>query len=97
MIQDTVTRLQHPAITSDQWHVVHARWSGAAGPEPLFERTIVSEHVDRAAALDAARALSKALTSQMLGREAQALDQVIVRRPAYKTRKTNTRVEPKPR
>lgn len=61
----------------------------------MFERSIVSEHADRAAALEAAHALSRSLAAQMVGRDALSRDQVIVRRPAYKTRKTAKRVEKK--
>ena len=47
MIRDTELDSHAPGVTSNEWHVVHARWNGAVKGEPLFERTIVSEHRTR--------------------------------------------------
>jgi len=48
----------------------------------VFVRTIVSEHEDSAAALEAARALKSALLLGMGSRSKETRDQVMVRRPA---------------
>ena len=43
MIRATTHKSQAAAVTSNEWHVVHARWNGALDGAPVFERTIVSE------------------------------------------------------
>lgn len=96
MIHDTLSGKGHPAITSDRWHVVHARWIGRGEPE-AFERTIVSEHESHADALAAARLLARSLSSQMGDRAPAARDQLLVRRPAYKTLKSAERLKKGPR
>jgi hypothetical protein len=93
MIRETQSRKRNPAITSDAWHVVHARWSGNRAAEPRFDRSIVSEHVDRTAATDAARTLVAELATEMYGRPHAHRDQIFVRRPRYKSLKSATRVE----
>ena len=93
MIRETLSRHSNPAITSDRWHVVHARWSGDRSEDPLFERTIVSEHDGRASAVSAAREILSTLAPQMEGRARSTRDQILVRRPAYKSLKTAKRVE----
>ncbi len=94
MIKDTLSRKKSPALTSDQWHVVHARWSGTSVDPDLFERRIVSEHGDdRDAAANAARAVVAAITAEMLKRPRDQRDQVFIRPPAYKSLKTAARLE----
>jgi hypothetical protein len=93
MIHETQSKRAHPALTSDRWHVVHARWSGEKSARPRFERAIVSEHLDRAAATTAARALVTALTTEMYGRPHEHRDQIFVRQPSYRTLKTAARVD----
>jgi hypothetical protein len=93
MIQQTRSKKSHPAITSDHWHVVHARWSGGTPEEARFERSIVSEHEDRDAALAAARDLVQAITPEMRARPQDRRDQIFVRKPDYKSLVTAARVE----
>jgi len=93
MIHETQSKKSQPALTSDRWHVVHARWSGESSPRPRFERSIVSEHADRVAATQSARALVTSLTTEMYGRPHEHRDQIFVRQPAYRTLKTAARVD----
>jgi len=82
----------HPAITSDQWHVAHARWTGQHG-EPRFERTIVGEHVDRRSAAAAARTIVSDMAEEMTTRTRETRDQVFVRRPNFKSLKAARRMK----
>jgi hypothetical protein len=84
MIEQTETRRKLPAITSNRWHVVHAKWCGTPASEP-FERQIVSEHEDRAQAVEAAKSLLHSLHRSGGERAAEQRDQVFVRRPNYKS------------
>jgi hypothetical protein len=93
MIHETKSSKRNPAVTSDRWHVVHARWSGKPAPTPRFERTIVSEHADRKTATAAARKLVASLTTEMYGRPHEHRDQIFVRQPEYKTLKSAARVD----
>jgi len=93
MIQETRSRKSNPAITSDAWHVVHARWCGNRSAQPRFERAIVSEHRERAGAVTAAQKLVTALATEMYGRPHEHRDQIFVRQPEYKTLKTAARVD----
>ena len=87
MIQETFSRKNNPAITSNQWHVIRARWSGDRSGEAMFERSIVSEHEDHASAMAAGRELSASVVAEMADRPAAQRDQVFVRRPTYKSLK----------
>jgi hypothetical protein len=93
MIRETINRKSSPAVTSDQWHVLHARWSGDLEGEPRFLRSIVSEHADSAAAANAARKIVSLFTKEMVARPRETRDQILVRRPGYKSLKTAKRVE----
>jgi hypothetical protein len=88
-----MNRKKAAAVTSDQWHVVHARWSGEAADEPRFLRSIVSEHEDGSAALTAARKILSTLSEEMSSRPRETRDQILVRRPGYKSLKNAKRVE----
>jgi hypothetical protein len=90
MIQETLSPKKHPAITSDKWHVVRARWTGRSGV-PRFERSIVAEHADRRSATVAARALVSDLADEMTGRARETRDQVFVRRPNFRSLKAANR------
>jgi hypothetical protein len=92
LIREILNADQEPAITSDRWHVVLARWSGEPG-EPRFERSIVSEHADSAAALSAARELKASLAPGLASRSRETRDQVIVRRPASESLRNAGRLE----
>lgn len=84
MIKETLSRNRNPAVTSDCWHVIHARWDGDH-LTPLFVRSIVSEHHDRAAATRAAQDTLGLLLPKMTERSRETRDQILVRRPAYKS------------
>jgi hypothetical protein len=84
MIKDALTRRGNPATSSDQWHVVHARWCGKDANHPPFARKVVSEHGDdRAAAVVAAKRLLAKIKDAMKGRPLAERDQVFVRRPEF--------------
>jgi hypothetical protein len=87
MIRETKNRKNAPVLTSDRWHVLRARWNGDTAGEPLYQRTIVSEHEDSAAAATAAREIVATFVSEMAGRTRETRDQVLVRRPGYKSLK----------
>jgi hypothetical protein len=91
MIQETQSPKRHPAITSDQWHVVRARWTGDRDGEPRFERSIVAEHADRRSAAAAARALVSDMAGEMTTRTRETRDQVFVRRPNFRSLKAAKR------
>jgi len=91
LIRELLNAKHELALTSDRWHVVHARWSGQPGV-PSFERSIVSEHEDSSAALRAGRALKSSLRPSMASRSRQSRDQVLVRRPSAESIKTCGRV-----
>lgn len=91
MIKETVSHKNNPSLTSDRWHVVHARWSGDAAGEPKFERSIVSEHDDQESAAVSARSLETSLASEMNDRKPEQHDQLWVRRPDFKSLKNARR------
>ncbi|MCK6445425.1 MAG: hypothetical protein L6Q99_03455 [Planctomycetes bacterium] len=93
MIRETQTANRTPALTSDLWHVVHARWDGVARKKPLFVREIVSEHDARETAVDAARALRGTVAPTMAEREEHLRDQIFVRQPAYQSLITAERLK----
>ena len=93
MIRELRTSGNRRALTSDLWHVVHARWSGFSTLKPRFERTIVSEHSDLESAVEAARNMAiEILDWEMMTRSCDVRDQVFVRRPGYGTLKIAGRV-----
>jgi hypothetical protein len=93
LITSVLNEKQRPAITSDQWHVVLARWSGERTGEPRFERTIVSEHADMASAMAAARVINGQLKLDMASRIRERRDQLFVRPPEFKSLKNCKRLE----
>jgi len=92
LIKELLNARHELAVTSDQWHVIHARWSGAPGPA-RFELSIVSEHDDSASAVQAARELKSSLVPGMTARSKETRDQVIVRRPEAESPKNSGRLE----
>jgi hypothetical protein len=86
MIQEVRTKSGAEAITSDQWHVIHARLTDSRGPRP-FTRSIESEHSDRAACLVAAKALLVKLRATAKGKKAENTDEVFIRKPGFKSLK----------
>jgi hypothetical protein len=93
MIQETLSNKQRPALTSDRWHVVHARWSRNPSGRSTFLRSIVSEHEDRDAAVRGARELVERLAAEMAVRPLSERDQLFVRKPGFRSLKTSGRVE----
>ena len=93
-MQETLNRASRPAITSDHWHVVLAKWSDDRPGELPFIRAIVSEHDDRAHAIVAAKALVKTVAVDEASRPASDRDEVFVRRPNFKSLKFAKRRRP---
>ena len=85
MISEILSPNNDRALTSDCWHVVHARWSGRSTLEPRFVRSIVSEHTDKPSAVAAARALSSSIAAEMASRTRLTRDQIFVKRPSQRT------------
>lgn len=86
MIKDIVNSKGHPAITSDLWHVVHSRLVEQGGVHP-YARSIHSEHPDRAACHAAACALRRSLTAASPNLPEEERDEVLVRKPEFKSLK----------
>ena len=86
MITEVQTAKGTAAITSDHWHVVHARWVAGESKRP-FMRSIYSEHDDRAACRGAAKALRQKLMSEATRVPADERDEVFVRKPNFKSLK----------
>ena len=93
MIRETKNHKNSPVLTSDRWHVLRARWNGDRSGEPVYERTIESEHEDSTSAADAARSLVANFVTEMDGRTRETRDQVLVRRPGYRSLKTAKRTK----
>lgn len=86
MIQEVHTKSGAEAITSDQWHVVHARLTDRRSERP-FTRSIESEHSDRATCLVAAKALLVKLRATAKGSKTKNTDEVFIRKPGFKSLK----------
>jgi hypothetical protein len=93
MIRETKNHKNSLVLTSDRWHVLRARWNGDSSGEPLYQRTIESEHEDSASAADAARTLVASFVTEMDGRTRETRDQVLVRRPGYRSLKIAKRTK----
>ena len=87
MIQEALNGKNHLVVTSDRWHVLHARWTKKRTSKPLYERAIISEHDDRESAANAARQLVASFQDEMVGRERETRDQALVRRPGFRSLK----------
>ncbi len=87
MIRELLTSKGKPAITSDQWHVVHSRMVHAGTKRP-FVRTIYCEHEERSDCQKAAKALRVKLAADGVGVPEAESDEVFVRHPNYKSLKT---------
>jgi hypothetical protein len=83
MIRKVFTKSRDAAVTSDHWHVVHAEWCGECTPDPVFARSITSEHDDRNQAAGAAKKLKSGLRAVTAARPAEQRDQVFVRPPGF--------------
>jgi hypothetical protein len=86
MIKEVVTSKGTPAITSDQWHVVHSRYADGRQERP-FARAVHSEHASRSECVQAARALRRKLSAGSQSVPAAERDEVFVRRPNFKSLK----------
>jgi hypothetical protein len=95
VITESLNRNQRPALSSNLWHVVHARWLGNESGEPRFERSIVSEHEDRESAIESAKRFGKTHTPEMSNRPATVRDQILVRRPDFRSLKVTRRWKPR--
>ena len=76
------------AITSDRWHLVHARYVFAGAKRPYL-RSVHSEHNDRPACRVAARMLRQQLVTQEAGVAFDQRDEVFVRKPNFKSLKVS--------
>ncbi|TAJ13319.1 MAG: hypothetical protein EPO68_13290 [Planctomycetota bacterium] len=92
MIHELLNGNGCPAVTSDLWHVVHARWSPELADEMPFERTIVSEHRTERAGLLAAKVFAAEMRQRGDARSGEKRDQLFLRRPGCVTRKFGPRV-----
>jgi len=95
VIKELLNRRQRSVLTSDQWHVLHARWVGNARGTARFERSIISEHVDRATAIESAKHFGGSHTPEQGERADEARDQILVRRPDAKSLKFAGRRQPR--
>lgn len=93
MIQESVNDKNHVLLSSDHWHVLRARWTGRPTGSPLYVRTIVSEHDDKASAVKAGYALVSSFQAEMDGRAPDARDKALVRRPGYRSLKISRTAE----
>jgi hypothetical protein len=93
MIQEVFNQKNHLVVTSDHWHVLHARWTKKKTGKPLYVRAIISEHDDKQSASEAARDLVASFQAEMIGREPETRDQALVRRPGFRSLKIGPRSE----
>ena len=93
MIQEILNEQNHISVTSDRWHVLHARWTKKSPGKPLYVRAIISEHDDKESASKAARDLAASFQAEMVGREPETRDQALVRRPGYRSLKIAPRAD----
>jgi len=86
VISEVQTDSGGTAITSDHWHIVHARYvfDGATRP---YLRSVHSEYEDRTACRHAARALRVHLIAQEKDVAPEKRDEVFVRKPNFKSLK----------
>lgn len=93
MIQEVLNKKNHLVVTSDRWHVLHARWTKKNTGKPLYVRTIISEHDDKKSAAEAARDFVASFQAEMVGRQPNTRDQALVRRPRFRSLKIAPRIE----
>lgn len=86
MISEVQTKKGSAALTSDQWHVVHARFLFPGAKRPYL-RSIHSEWPDRVSCRRAGKALRLELAKQSTGGEEREHDEVLLRKPNFKTLK----------
>ena len=93
MIQEVLNHKNHLVVTSDRWHVLHARWTKKKTGKSLYVRAIISEHDDKESASEAARDLVASFQAEMVGRQPETRDQALVRRPGFRSLKIAPRSE----
>lgn len=86
MITEVQTRKGRDAMTSDQWHVIHSRFTFPGARRPYL-RSIHSEWGDQKACRAAARKLRAELLLGSKGVPVAERDEVFVRRPNFKSLK----------
>lgn len=86
MISEVQTRKGTAALTSDQWHVVHAHFTFPGSKRPYL-RSIHSEWPDRASCRRAGRALRQTLNEVRPDLPESQQDEVLMRKPNFKTLK----------
>jgi hypothetical protein len=96
MIRESKNDSNRAVVSSDRWHVVHARWERNLTEPARFARTIVSEHDDRAAASVSARALMHDLVADLAERPLHLRDQIFLRKPGYLSLQRAQRLTRKP-
>ena len=89
MITEVLNSKGTAALTSDRWHVVHARFMFAGAKRP-FLRSVHSEWSDRPSCRAAARALRAQLTESSAGVPRDERDQIFVCKPNFKSLKVAT-------
>lgn len=80
------TREGLDAITSDHWHVIRSRLLHPGTDRP-YERTVESEHGDRASCVLSALTLRRRVAADSIGVPEAERDEVIVCRPNFKSLK----------
>jgi hypothetical protein len=93
MIRNVKTSKGADAITSDQWHVVHSRFTSVK-QGPAFSRGVHSEHDDRVACAKAAKRLRAKLALENADVPAEERDEVFVRKPNFRSLKKARRRAP---
>lgn len=86
MISEVQTTKGSAAVTSDQWHVVHARFAFPGARRPYL-RSIHSEWPDRASCRRAGQALRRKLSADGASVPEHQQDEVLMRKPNFKTLK----------
>ncbi len=96
MIRESRNESNRVVLSSDRWHVVHARWERNLTETARFARTIVSEHDDRDTARLSARSLMNQLVAGLAELPLPLRDQIFLRRPGYLSLKRAHRLVRKP-
>lgn len=97
MIAESRNAAGHVVVSSDHWHVLHARWERNLTEAAHFTRTVVSEHASSASARVAAREFMLGLVLDLVERPLHLRDQVFVRKPRHESLKRAQRLNRKSR
>lgn len=85
MIKESLNEAKRPVVSSDRWHIVHARWNRNLTEAAQFSRTVISEHDDQETAKKHARSFIDKLVGELAERPLHLRDQVFVRKPGYRS------------